>query len=174
MLSCLRADVQGHSSVIPRAAPSSEWGQQPGSALFIHRSRITKVWVRSESQFPTVSSQSVRARDNGKASITAWQIDCESPGDNTPLPKEQVGRGMRDTIGFGIAELGRERGKALPVFIIRLLPDVGNLDISMCCLFPGRLEMRHRRLIPARDNALRPKERLKRERCRIRGAKPFH
>lgn len=51
----------------------------------------TKLWVRSDSEFPTVASQSMRARDNGKASITAWQIDCELPGDNTPLPKEQVG-----------------------------------------------------------------------------------
>lgn len=60
----------------------------------------------------------------GKASITAWQIDCELPGDNTPLPKEQVGWGVGDTMGFGIAALGRERGKALAGIIIQLLPDV--------------------------------------------------
>ncbi|XP_050838458.1 uncharacterized protein LOC108962842 [Serinus canaria] len=161
---------EGEQPGSPSPAPSPA-EVRPFPAL---RGRVTKVWVRSESQFPTVASQSERARDNGKASITAWQIACELPGDNTPLPKEQVGRGVWDTIGFGIAALGRERGKALPVIIIRLLPDVGNLDISMCCLFPGCLEMKHRRLIPGRDNALRPKERLKRERCRIRGTKPFH
>ncbi|XP_056363877.1 uncharacterized protein LOC130261563 [Oenanthe melanoleuca] len=169
-----RWDVQGESIVIPRAAFSSEWRREPGSALFIRRSRITKVWVRSDSEFPTVSSQSMRARDKGKASITAWQIDCELPGDNTPLPKEQVGWGVWDTIGFGIAALGRERGKAFVVIIIQLLPDVGNVNISMCCFFPGWVEIKHRRLIPGRDNALSPKERLKRERCRIRGTKPFH
>lgn len=145
-----------------------------GICLIYTQGPHTKLWVRSDSEFPTVASQSMRARDNGKASITAWQIDCELPGDNTPLPKEQVGWGVWDTMGFGIAALGRERGKAFAVIIIQLLPDVGNVNISMCRLFPGCVEIKHRRLIPGRDNALRPKERLKRERCRIRGTKPFH
>lgn len=91
-----------------------------------------------------------------KASITAWQIDCELPGDNTQLPKEQVDWGACDTIGLGITALGKERGKAFAVIIIKLLPDVWYVNISMCCLFPGCGKIKHRRLIPGNDNALSP------------------
>lgn len=59
-------------------------------------------------------------------------------------------------MGLGITALGLERGKAFAVIIIKLLPDVGNVNISMCCLFPGCGEIKHRRLIPGRDNALCP------------------
>lgn len=47
-----RWDVQGESTVIPRAAFSSEWRREPGPALFIRRGRIQKSGSGATRSFP--------------------------------------------------------------------------------------------------------------------------
>lgn len=101
MLPSGRWDVQGESTVIPRAAVSLEWRMEPGSALFIHRGRIQKSGSGASRSFPQSPANPCAPGTMGKHPLQHGKLTVNCLG---IIPRSQRSRWA--------GECGTQRGLA--------------------------------------------------------------